>query len=984
VSPETRVPKELPAAVLITYADARPALASVAISSTEERERLLDGFLLALKYRQSAEGEGVGVQQLAETPRDIFTAPPYPSTLSVYPTLEASLYGSTRADYGFVMALQFPDIGAAFQWHTYKFEMFRVPDDDLKNAAAATTGTGTGPSHWSMLKKRLAQDERYHDADVQAYGNKLWDQIGPPGISILNPINIVAGMRVLGTLISTLFETLADPSYVARFDFETEGLYIVRCIASWNVHGDKVLNRPPSVAYVPLFARDPGILAEERLQQQLAEEEQVKDRLAEVNKQLAGELTFNERWKLENEAAKLEAATGGVEAMLLYQQQVLNKSKDKDAGARADKLEDILNTRKARGFGKDTTRLPAVYVNDNGQMIDLLLELRVFSEDSATGTGNYAVNDVTTPSSIHASASGKRREAIMAALTDLFQHSDYGRGHASVRVDGVLESIEIDTVSKGKLFMEALSDTATVLSVIAVAAAPFTGGATLALMVPAMVIGAVPSAYNIYERIAESTFHFDLALAMDVVNIVGSLVGVGAETRAGMQAIRLGTTTGKIIIVTGLGAMGGSVLLMTVSLSKQIEALKDIPEGLRDAELLKVLGQFMLNTGIMVGAVLVSQSRARGDFKPRTFDEWITQIDEPTRKQLEATKTETDPAQNAWKIYAEMDPFVRELLTQCGSDCIPMNPPPSKANQARIKKLDVGLSKRAQRTLKGLLHDNRTEAAMNKVLVEIEAARDKAVYSKKNTKAAVESAVLERGSAADYILAELDKERVAALDPKDAGKWKRVRELADEVAAKKTIPIETIAEVVDRVLQEKGADPEELLSLLKQLSEIAGNVKGIDKILGSGGLTGGFNEYKGARWTLRYLRDADLFGSVKAFEESARGSLINRVIDVRLKDGKRIELKSWAEWHDIAQEGFSRQIMADYLGTNGFEEPLEWAFEPGPGIGTEGELIDNMKAALDKAIAKQWRGYKGPDAILRVNEIKARLKDIVRIGAKKK
>ena len=982
VAPETRVPALLPAAVLITYADARPELALEALNLTDARKRLLDGFVQALKYREGV-GEGEGVQQLAESPTQAYTAPPYPSTLSVYPPLEAGLYGSTRADYGFQMALQFPDIAAAFQWHDYDFEMFRVPDDKLVNAAAAMTGPGTAPSHWAMLNKRLAQDERYREADVKAYGDSLWNQLGPPGVTILSPINLVAGMRVLGTLISTLFETLSDPSYVARFNFEDEGLYIVRCIASWNVSGDVALRRPPSVAYVPLFARDPGILAEERLQQQLAEETQATDRLAEVKQLLDGVLDDKRRQELEEEKKRLEAATGGVEAILTYQQDILKPSTDEGASDRAEKLEQILGTRAARGFGKDSMRLPAVYVNDAGQIIDLLLEVRTISEDATTGTGEYEVNDATTPSSTSSGTfSGKRHDAIVAALKKLFKDSDYGRGRASVRVDGVLESIDVPTVSAGKLFIEAASDVATILSVIAIVAAPFTGGSSIMLMVPAMVIGAVPSAYNIIHRGIDHTFHFDLALAMDIVNVVGALVGVGAETRVGMQAIRLGTTTGRVIIVTGIGAMAGGVVLMSAGVARQIEALKDIPEGLRGAELMEVLGQFMLNAGIMVGGILASQARARGEFEPRTFEDWITQIDEGTRNKLEATKGETEPGRNLWKIYAEMDPFVRELLTQCGSDCVPMNPPPSAADQARIKKLDVGLSPRAQRTLKGLLHDNRMPAAMDKVLTGIEAARAKAVKSKKSTKAAVEKAVLARGSAADYILANFTEEPVEALDVQNPGKWQRVRALAEEVAAKKTIALETIGDVLDRVRRTPGEDPEEILSLLKQLSEIADKVQGVDKLLGPNGLTGHFNFYKGARWTLRFLREADLWDSVKAFEEPAPGVLIDRTIDVRLTDGTRIELKSWAAWKDIAQEGFSRQIMADFLGTNGFRDPVVWAFEPGAGIGTESEVIAKMSAALDKALAEGWRGYDDAMAAARVAAIKAALPRIVQVGAK--
>ena len=984
-APESRAPKEFPAAVLITYADARPALAQAAFSVSSERKRLLDGFVMALKYRKAAEGEGFGAeQQLAESPAQAYTAPPYPSTLSVYPALDKGLWGSTRADYGFQMALQFPDIAAAFQFHDYDFAKFRVPDDKFVNVAQALTGPGTAPSHWEMLKKRLAQDERYHEADVRAYGDSLWNQLGPPGISIINPINIVAAMRVLGTVIGTLFETLADPSYVARFNFEEEGLYIVRCVATWPVRGDVALRRPPSVAYVLMFARDPGILAEQHLAEQLEQETEAKGRITEIDKLLENDkLTEKRRTELETEKKRLVAGTGSVEGMLLYQQEMLKTSTDKSATERSEKLEEILDTRKKRGFDASAKRLPAVYVNDAGQMIDLLLELKVISEDSGTGTGEYQVNDATTPSSTSSSShKGNRRDAIVEALNDLFKHSDYGRGHASVRVDGVLESIEIPTVSGGKLFMEALSDTATILSVIAIAAAPFTGGSSIALMMPAMVIGAVPSAYNIINRAIDHTFHVDLALAMDIVNVVGALVGVGAETRAGMQAIRLGTTTGRVIIVTGIGAMAGGVVLMPVALARQIDALQDMPEGLRGAAVMKAIGQFMVSAGIMVGGMLVAMSRGRTEFEPRNFEDWLSQIDEGTRNKLEATKTETKPEFNLWKIYSEMDPFVRELLTQCGSDCIPMNPPPSALDQARIKKLDVGLSPEAHRKLKGLLHDNRGPVALDGVLQGIEAARAKAAASKKNTKVAVEKAILARASAADYILANFTEQPVEAMSP-TPGKWQRVRALANQVATKlggAGVTLETIGKILDRVRSTAGEDPEEILGLLNQLGDIAPAVQGLPELLGGNGLTGHFNFYKGARWTLRFLRDRNLWSEVARFEEPAPGPIINRAIDVRLIDGTRLEMKSWAEWHDMAPQNFSRQIMADYLDTGGFlSQQTVWIFEAGPAI-DKGTLLENMTAALDRALRERWRGYDDPGAPARVADIKRQLPLLIQVG----
>jgi Zn-dependent peptidase ImmA (M78 family) len=981
VADANRSPATIVAAGFLSYADARPILAHDASKSSEARKQLLDSYGVASKYRHVTK-QSEGNQSLSDVPT-VYTAPPYPATLSMYPNLQNSLYGSTRSEYGFNMALEFPNIFSSFQFHSFDFAAYRVPDDKFVNMAKALKGPGRGSSHWDMLKSRLARDKRYEEADIRAYANTLWDQFGPPG-NTADLIHLNSAMRSFGTIVGTAFEAFADPSYTARFTFQDEGLYVVRCTAEWNPGQEITLKRPPSVAYQPLFAREPELLAELQLQMQVSEIEEARKRLPKVLVDISKTKDPKRLEELEKERKQLEALVGGVGGLLKYQKDLLDSSGGKDAAARADRIQDIIDTRKARGFDQGAERLPAVYVSDSGQVLDLLIEVSSKSIDPVTGVGDFTVNDATTASSTSATATGKRHDAVVQALKDLFKASDYGRGKASVLIDGVLEPIDVPTVSVGKLFMEAAANTATLLSIIAIAAAPFTGGASMSLMVPAMIIGAVPSGYNIVTRGIDHTLHFDLPLAMEVVNIVGAAVGAGSETRAGMEAIRLGTAGGRVLIVTGLGVMGASVLLMSDGVLEQLEAVQNIPEGLRGAEVMKILGHFMLNAGIMVGGILASQARARGELGPLTFEDWLGELDTQTRERLMASKTEVATGKNFWKIYSEMDPAVRDLLTQCGSTCIPMDPPPSKADQARIRKLAESLSPKVKRTLKGLLHDNRESVALDAVLSAIEEARDKAPKSKGGARkaAAVEQAILARGTGADYILANFSEEPVEALDKTNPGKWKRARQLADDIAKAGNLELEAVGRVMDNVRRTEGADPEELLGYLKNLSDFAGKVDGIDRIMGPDGLGGTYTRFKGARWTMKFLTEAGLWKDVRAFEEPVPGALIDRVVDVRLNDGTRVELKSWQSWHDFADVGFSRQIMADWLPTHGLQDPIVWAFEPGSGIGKAQDVIQKMSAALDKALQEKWRGYDDAFAARRVQAIKDKLPQIVRVGPK--
>ncbi|WP_244501903.1 eCIS core domain-containing protein [Terriglobus roseus] len=975
---EDAVPKLQVAAGLIAYADARPKLTLDALNSSVARKKLMDSYAVAQSYRTGESG-AQGIQTVTDYPSQ-YTADPFPATLAVYPQLEGQLYGSTRSEYGFQMNVEFPDIWAAFQSHHYEFKVFRVPDDKLINADKALKGSGRRSSHWATLDHRIAQNQRYQQADVRAYANSLWDQMGAPSVT-MSVLGLNAAMADLGDIVKTAVETLFDPHYVARFSFDDEGLYIVRAIAAYTPDQEVVMRRPPSAAYMPLFASDPGLLAEMHLQGSIGEIDDASTRIGQIDKELAATKDEKKRKELQDERKRMVAITGGVEGLLNYQRDQLTSGTGDDKD-RADHLQDILNTRKARGFDAKSERLPTVYISDAGQVLDLLIEVRKGTENS-DGTAEYIVNDATAPSSTSAKATGTRHDAIVTALKDLFKNSDYGRGKASVKLDGVLESIDVPTLAEGKLFMEAAGHASTLLTIIAIAAAPFTGGASMVLMVPAMVIGAIPSIYNIIHRGIDHTLHFDLALAMDVVNVVGAAVGVGAETRAGMQAIRLGTTGGKVLIVTGLGVMGSSVLMMSVGALDQLDRVRDMPEGLQKAEIAKIIGGLMFHAGIMVGTVLAAKYRAEN--APRTFDEWVTELEQPTREKLESTRDETAPGKNIWKIYSEMDPVVRDLLTQCGSDCVPMDPP-SPADQARIKKLSMRLTPKARRTLKGLIHDNRGPGELTALLDGLEQAaaksKGKAARGQSKAEASNEAAILARGSGADYVLANFSEGPVEALDPAKPGKWKRARALADEISKAGTLDMEAVANALDQVRRTEGGDPEEMLGHLKRLSDVAAKIKGVDKFLGPDGLTGSYLRAKGARWTLRFLTEAALWDKVVAFEEPVPGALINRVVDVRLADGTRIELKSWSEWKNIAQEGFSRQIMADWLPTNNMRDPLIWAFEDGPGIGTAPDIIAKMGQALDKALAEKWRGYEDAFAPRRVAAIKDKLPSIVRVGPK--
>ena len=108
----------------------------------------------------------------------------------------------------------------------------------------------------------------------------------------------------------------------------------------------------------------------------------------------------------------------------------------------------------------------------------------------------------------------------------------YGRGRVSVALPGGVRTFRIEA-SLGNLLSESIENVTTVLSLALVVAAPATGGATLAFLVPVGLVGAIPSAYRLYLHVDSGTFELDMQNAMDIVSIAGSVIGlaVGWERR---------------------------------------------------------------------------------------------------------------------------------------------------------------------------------------------------------------------------------------------------------------------------------------------------------------------------------------------------------------------------------------------------------------------------------------------------------------------
>ena len=395
-------------------------------------------------------------------------------------------------------------------------------------------------------------------------------------------------------------------------------------------------------------------MGENRMELQLRQRGAAELRLLSISKQLAGDLSADERSGLLEEQKQIHTALHGSLDQVLNQESASLKKRQtslkaglvkkpqervtiehelKAIGRRLEEIKLILETRTGRHQKHVTKgleapfRIPATFVGDTGNTMSLALE--AMQKPSSGSKFVYHIADATTKDSSEADSGPKtnREDAIADGVKRLLErHTGYGRGYVTVHIPGaggaiapvnegtdvkkLMRTIRIDA-DEAAIVMEGIEGLTTVISIAAIAAAPFTGGASLAILLPVGAIGAIPSAYRLADRGSTGTLRLDMATAMDVVNIVGSAAGLG-QVGAGTRFVRVG---GALMIV-GLGTDGLGVILAGAQF---IQAAANIdpnaPPGVRRAMLMELVGQQLMSLGMTLGASLArrgAQARARG------------------------------------------------------------------------------------------------------------------------------------------------------------------------------------------------------------------------------------------------------------------------------------------------------------------------------------------------------------------------------------
>jgi hypothetical protein len=614
-APPTRLRGVGEAVLFLGYMRTQEQLAAHAEEDPKDRLDLVTRYAAFTRRLMFTATAAEGDEQIRDVPTTS-NAPAFPSTLTPLPDLTPPLFeAALGTDHRFHMEVQFPSVYEALGRYAFTWERVRVPDDKIGQPVDVTKLKGEEVTGTEVAAVRFDRATAYAKEDLQRVIDGMKSDVGPAGVGALELVGANAILRYIGTGIRLAFDILTMPENQQLVVFPSPGLYMVRSAMSQVREGNEEVTRAPSVAYYPVLARDPDEMATGGVTSVLTAREKAQQRIKELEAKLArSDLGPEERTKLQKELAALRESMAPLGQRLESRRAEAAKRVEAiSSGAEPgdleaavkdqENIEKQIGLRAKRKIG-EAELLTARFVSDLGQTIPLLLEV-VDKPVTKENKAKVYVSDVTTPKSGDETGTGQTRDdAIVDAVKTLLEGVEgYGRGRVALALSGGVRTIRI-AASKGSLLVESVENVATALAVAAIAAAPLTEGASLAFLVPLGLVGAIPSAYRVYKQWESGTFELDLNSALEIVNIAGSLIGLG---RLGATSLRM-MRVGKVLLLIGFGVDAAGALMMGAQFMQQIEALRKLPPGERSAALMMLIGQTMLSSGVTVGGSLVERA----------------------------------------------------------------------------------------------------------------------------------------------------------------------------------------------------------------------------------------------------------------------------------------------------------------------------------------------------------------------------------------
>jgi hypothetical protein len=504
-------------------------------------------------------------------------------------------------------------------------------------------------TRWKALKANFAQREKHLQEDRDTWLGDHRDRQGSlekaarrvAADQITDARRVLAmGGEVAMTFVHALVGDTKTPNVVDYIDvpWSEPGDFFVRCLATPMNQENQKNKRATSVAGLMVSVFDPTELAGASLPSPAEEkadaEQSVKDletkrsgldnpaitkdmSAAEIEARrelLAIDIAFEQaKGKAAGNTEQTKAAElAHVQAQIDY---VTGASFPKDAKLKAEaakllpglkekvtELKTTLEKAKTR-FGADMTpagMMPAVLIDeDTAERRDLTFAV---AERTYVNADELEVEivDVTkaTGRRFNGRGAGRttgRAEAWDAALLDLRSNLGRGRGFLAYRPPALYQGLKIDVPNPMQLRVAALDqlhetvdDAANAASLVAVVAAPFTGGASLGAFAVIGPIQAASSAYRVLDRALYDDLHWDEGAVMDLVNIATLGLGKVGQIKAAGRGLQI-VASGSNIAVKVFDK--GQLLWMTMQTFQALTASvpgEDEREG-RKRRLLKLL-----------------------------------------------------------------------------------------------------------------------------------------------------------------------------------------------------------------------------------------------------------------------------------------------------------------------------------------------------------------------------------------------------------
>ena len=510
----------------------------------------------------------------------------------------------------------------------------------------------TDKSHatrWKGLKANFAQREKHLQGDKETWlgdhrerqGSleKAARRVAADQITDARRVLAMSG-EVAMTFVHALVGDTKTPNIVDYIDvpWSEPGDYFVRCLATPMNQESQKNKRATSVAGLMVSVFDPVDLAGSSLPSPADEKTDAEENVKELEAKRSGlddpaktkgmsaaeiqarrellaiDLAFEQaKGKAAGNTEQTKAAElAHVQAQIDY---MSGTSFPKDAKLKAEvakllpglkekaaALKTTLDKAKSR-FANDMIpagMMPAVLIDeDTAERRDLTFAL---AERTYVNADELEVQivDVTAATGRRFNGRGAgrttgRAEAWEAALLDLRSNLGRGRGWVAYRPPALYQGLKVDVPNPMQLRVAALDqlhetvdDAANAASLVAVVAAPFTGGASLGAFAVIGPIQAASSAYRILDRALYDDLHWDEGAVMDLVNIATLGLGKVGQIKAAGRGLQI-VASGSNIAVKVFDK--GQLLWMTMQTFQALTAPvpgEDEREG-RRRRLLKLL-----------------------------------------------------------------------------------------------------------------------------------------------------------------------------------------------------------------------------------------------------------------------------------------------------------------------------------------------------------------------------------------------------------